>query len=128
VNGTEASRRAVEIGLTLARANHAQVTTLYVTRAGANGVTRRQRRSASRRNELAFLKDIGALADRYEVRARSTTRADVAPDEAILRESERGYDLVVLGANRRTGDTLFFGDTAAAVLDRSQTSKLFVAS
>ncbi|HEX3506094.1 MAG TPA: cation:proton antiporter [Xanthobacteraceae bacterium] len=128
VNGTEASRRAVEVGLTLARANHAQVTTLYVTRAGANGVARRQRRSASRRNELAFLKDIGALADRYEVKARSTTRADVAPDEAILRESERGYDLVVLGANRRTGDTLFFGDTAAAVLDRSQTSKLFVAS
>jgi nucleotide-binding universal stress UspA family protein len=127
VNGTEASRRAVEVGLTLARANHAQVTTLYVTRAGANGA-RRHRRRANRRNELAFLKDIGALADRYEVKARSATRADVAPDEAILREAERGYDLIVLGANRRTGDTLFFGDTAAAVLDRSQTSKLFVAS
>ena len=126
VNGTEVSRRAVEIGLTLARANDAQVTALYVTRANNGGG--RQRAQATRRNELAVLKDIGALADRYEVRVRSTTRANMAPDEAILRESKRGYDLIVLGVSRRPGDTLFFGNTAAAVLDRSETSNLFVAS
>ncbi len=126
VNGTEVSRRAMEIGLTLARANDAQVTALYVTRAGTNGG--RKRAQATRRNELAVLKDISALADRYEVRVRSTTRANMAPDEAILRESKRGYDLIVLGVSRRPGDTLFFGNTAAAVLDRSQTSNLFVAS
>ena len=124
VNGTEVSRRAMEVGLTLARANDAQVTALYVTRANGGG----KRAQSNRRNELAVLKDIGALADRYEVRMRSTTRANMTPDEAILRESKRGYDLIVLGVSRRPGDTLFFGNTAAAVLDRSETSNLFVAS
>jgi len=51
-----------------------------------------------------------------------------APAEAILQEAKRGYDLIVLGANRRPGDTLFFGNTAAAILDRSPIPKLFVAS
>ena len=69
-----------------------------------------------------------ALAERYDVPLRSTTRADMAPDEAILREAARGYDLVVLGVSRRPGDVLFFGNTAAAVLERSPTSNLFVAS
>ncbi len=39
VNGTEASRRAVEVGLTLARANRAKVTTLYVTRPSGRGLS-----------------------------------------------------------------------------------------
>jgi nucleotide-binding universal stress UspA family protein len=130
VNGTEVSRRAVEVGLTLARASNAHVTVLYVTRANASGGGRdgASRRRAIRRNETAVLKDIGSLADRYEVDVRSTTRANIAPDEAILRESKRGYDLVVLGVSRRPGETLYFGNTAAAVLDRSATSNLFVAT
>jgi len=77
---------------------------------------------------VAVLKEIAALAERYDVPLRSTTRADMAPDEAILREAGRGYDLVVLGVSRRPGDVLFFGNTAAAVLERSPTSNLFVAS
>jgi nucleotide-binding universal stress UspA family protein len=59
---------------------------------------------------------------------RSMTQAHMAPDEAILSESKRGYDLIVLGVSRRPGDSLFFGNTAAALLDRSETAKLFVAS
>ena len=66
------------------------------------------------------------LAERYDVPLRSTTRSDMAPDEAILREAGRGYDLVILGVSRRPGDVLFFGNTAAAVLERSSTSNLFV--
>ena len=68
------------------------------------------------------------MADRYEVNVHSTTRVNMAPEEAILREAKRGYDLIVLGVSRRPGDTLFFGNTAASVLDRSDTSNLFVAS
>ena len=75
-----------------------------------------------------MLEDVAALADRYGVDLRGTMRAKMAPDEAILREAKRGYDLIVLGVSRRPGDTLFFGNTAAAVLDRSDTSKIFVAS
>jgi Kef-type K+ transport system membrane component KefB/nucleotide-binding universal stress UspA family protein len=130
VNGTDVSRRAVEIGLTFARANNAQVTALYVTRANANGSSRKStsRMRATRRNQQAVLRDIGALADRYDVHVRSMTRKKIAVDEAILREAKRGYDLIVLGVSRRPGDTLFFGTTAAAVLDRSDISTLFVAS
>ena len=130
VNGSDVSRRATEIGLTLARASGAEVTALYVTRGAAsrgNGKSAARRR-ATRRSELAVLKDIAALADRYEVKVHSTTRVNVAPDEAILREAKRGYDLIVLGVSRRPGDTLYFGNTAAAVLDHSDASKLFVAS
>jgi Kef-type K+ transport system membrane component KefB/nucleotide-binding universal stress UspA family protein len=129
VTGTEVSRRGVEVGLILARAIDAQVTALYVTRANS-GASRHNpsRRLVMRRNELAVLKEIAALAERYDVPLRSTTRADMAPDEAILREAGRGYDLVVLGVSRRPGDVLFFGNTAAAVLERSPTSNLFVAS
>jgi nucleotide-binding universal stress UspA family protein len=130
VNGSEVSRRAVEVGLTLARSDDAEVTALYVTPGHPNGGRRKttSRRRATRRNELAVLKDIGALADRYEVDMRSMTQAHMAPDEAILNESKRGYDLIVLGVSRRPGDSLFFGNTAAALLDRSETAKLFVAS
>jgi nucleotide-binding universal stress UspA family protein len=129
VTGTEVSRRGVEVGLILARASDAQVTALYVTRANS-GASRQNpsRRLVMRRNELAVLKEVAALAERYDVPLRSTTRADIAPDEAILREAGRGYDLVVLGVSRRPGDVLFFGNTAAAVLERSPTSNLFIAS
>jgi Kef-type K+ transport system membrane component KefB/nucleotide-binding universal stress UspA family protein len=127
VNGTDVSRRAVEVALALARADDARVTALYVTRANANGAGRK-RPQANRRSELAVLEDISALADRYEVHLRSTTRVNMAPDEAILQEAKRGYDLIVLGVSRRPGDALFFGNTAAAILDRSETSNLFVAS
>src|SRR5580658_3719232 len=130
VNGTEVSRRAAEIGLTLARANDAQVTAFFVTRANGGGgrANSATRKRAMRRNERAILKDIGALGDRFDVEVRSTTLTNLAPGEAIVREAKRGYDLVVLGVSRRPGETLFFGDTAAAVLERSDTSNLFVAS
>jgi nucleotide-binding universal stress UspA family protein len=68
------------------------------------------------------------VAKRFEVDMRSTTLSNLAPEEAILKESERGYDLIVLGVSRRSGETLFFGNTAASVLDRSNISNLFVAS
>ena len=72
VNGTEVSRRAAEIGLTLARASDAQVTALFVTRAGGGGkANSAARKRATRRNERAILKDIGALGDRYDVDVRS---------------------------------------------------------
>lgn len=126
VNGTEVSRHAAEVAFSLARASHAQVTALYATRPAA--IVGRQQSSGARRSDEAVLDDIATLADRYDVDVRCNIREDASPIEAILDEAKRGYDLIVLGANRRPGDTLFFGNTAAALLDRSDTSKLFVAS
>ncbi len=130
VNGTEVSRRAAEVALTLARANDAHVTALFVSRRASSGNRRKAglRKQATRRNEQAVLKDIATLAERYDVTVRNTTVASASPDEAILREAERGYDLIVLGVSRRPGDTLYFGNTASSILDHSNTSNLFVAS
>ena len=121
VNGTEQSRRGAEVAVVLARVSQARLTVLYVTQAGA--------KKRSRQYEEAILKDIVALAETYNVDARSEVRADVASDEAILKEAARGrHNLVVIGVGRRPGDKLFFGDTAAALLEKSDGSLLFVAS
>ena len=130
INGSEVSRRAAEVALTLARASDAHVTTLFVTRNAAAGNRRKAglRRQAARRNEGAVLKDIASLAERYGVTIRNTTVSNASPDEAILREAKRGYSLIVLGVSRRPGDILYFGNTASSILDHSNTSNLFVAS
>jgi nucleotide-binding universal stress UspA family protein len=130
VNGTEVSRRAVEIALVIARSNDARVTALYVPSGTRNPEGRRRRRgSASHRNEEAVLKEVTDLADRYGSTVQTAMRVDVPADDAILKEGRHGkYDLVILGVTRRPGKTLHFGNTAAAVLERSDLSILFVAS
>jgi K+:H+ antiporter len=128
VNGTEPSRRAAEVAITLARATKAPVTVLYVAvrTATRQGMRRGIR---TRRHEEAILKDIVAIADGYNMSIRTAVLAERAADEAILSELERrNHNLVVMGVGRRPGDKLFFGDTAAALLEKSKSSLLFVAS
>ena len=128
VNGTEPSRRAAEVAITLARATKAPVTVLYVA---VRTATRRGMRRGirTRRHEEAILKDIVAIADGYNMSIRTSVVAERAADEAILSELERrNHNLVVMGVGRRPGDKLFFGDTASALLEKSDRSLLFVAS
>jgi Kef-type K+ transport system membrane component KefB/nucleotide-binding universal stress UspA family protein len=120
VNGTDVSRRAAEVAIVLARASKAPLTALYVTPGG---------KKSARQYEEAILKDIVALAESYQVTLRTAVRSDVAPEEAIVKEStRRKRNFVVMGVGRRPGEKLFFGDTAAALLENSQASLLFVAS
>jgi nucleotide-binding universal stress UspA family protein len=131
VNGTDVSRRAAETGFALARSAGSRVSALYVAsgRADGTGRTRIRRGVDTRRAEEAVLRDIAELAERYDASVRTALRVNAAVEEAILREAERGrYDLVVLGVTRRPGDTLFFGNMAAALLERCDTAILFVAS
>ena len=128
VNGTEPSRRAAEVALTMARATKAPVTVLYVA---VRTATRRGMRRGirTRRHEEAILKDIVAIADGYNMSIRTAVVTERAADEAILGEVERrNHNLVVMGVGRRPGEKLFFGDTAAALLEKSNRSLLFVAS
>jgi Kef-type K+ transport system membrane component KefB/nucleotide-binding universal stress UspA family protein len=128
VNGTEPSRRAAEVALTMARATKAPVTVLYVA---VRTATRRGMRRGirTRRHEEAILKDIVAIADGYNMSIRTAVVAERAADEAILSELERrNHNLVVMGVGRRPGERLFFGDTASALLEKSKRSLLFVAS
>lgn len=120
INGTEYSRRAAEVAIAIARASHAPLTVLYV----APGSRKR-----SRRYEEAILKDITTLAESYDLDLRTAVRANLAAEDAIIKElSRKQYNLVVVGAGRRPGDKLFFGETAAALLEKSGRSLLFVAS
>jgi Kef-type K+ transport system membrane component KefB/nucleotide-binding universal stress UspA family protein len=131
VNGTDVSRRAAEVAFALARAGGSRVSALYVASGRSDGERRGRIRGGAglRRNEEAVLKDIAELADRYDARIRTALRFDVAPEDAIVKAAERGgYDLIVVGVNRRPGETLFFGNIAAAVLERSHNAIVFVAS
>jgi Kef-type K+ transport system membrane component KefB/nucleotide-binding universal stress UspA family protein len=127
VNGTEPSRRAAEVAITMARATRASLIVLYVSvRTGA----RSNRRSVSdRRHEEAILKDIVAIADGYNVSIRTAVLTDDTADGSILNEAtRRKNNLIVMGVGRRPGERLFFGDTAAALLQDSECSLLFVAT
>jgi len=120
VNGTEYSRRAAEVAIAIARASRAPVAALYVAPRG---------RKRSRRYEEAILKDISRFAETYDTDIRTAVRAHIAAEEAILKELvRRQYNLVVIGAGRRPGEKLFFGDTASALLEKSGRSLLFIAS
>ena len=128
VNGTDISRRAAEVALAIAHACNCPVAALYVAH-GATDSPGKRRGFRARQQEQAIMKDFVEMADRYDVKAKTAVRADQAPDKAILAELEEAkHDLIIMGAGRRPGDKLFFGDTAAAVLEKSPASILFVAT
>jgi Kef-type K+ transport system membrane component KefB/nucleotide-binding universal stress UspA family protein len=131
VRGNKVSRRAAEVALALVPAGTSAVTALYVMgKVGLDTAQRRLKRSTtSRRHEKAILKDIVELANRYDRPIRTALRLDVAPEDAILRQARLGrYDLIVMGVGRPAGETLYFGKIAAAVLENSQHSILYVSS
>jgi Kef-type K+ transport system membrane component KefB/nucleotide-binding universal stress UspA family protein len=119
VNGTEPSRRGAEIAFAVSPAGATRLTALYVAqRTEVANEGRRNR--ARRRNERALLGDVTALANRYGHESICTAvQTNEAPDAAILKEARRiGADLIVIGAERRTGNSLYFGQTVANVLAR----------
>jgi nucleotide-binding universal stress UspA family protein len=124
VNGTETARRAADVALAIARPQRARVRALYVSpRARGAG----SRASLSHRREEAALKDIADLAERYGVAIETAMRAQGAPADAITREAAKGATLVVMGVSQRSGDELFFGETAATVLTACTTPLVLVA-
>ena len=129
VTGTETTRRAAEVAITIARVVNAPVTALYVSNVRSSPRRQYNQRMRALPHEQAILRNIVELADQYDVEIKTTMRAGVAPEDAILTEVKRDkHDLIVLGVNRRTGEQLFFGDTARAVLDKAPASILFLAT
>jgi len=107
----------------MARAARAPVTVLYVA-PPANGGRKRSRGMAD-----ALLKDIVALGESYDIDAKTAVRTEHTADEAVLKEVEkRKHNLIVMGVERRPGEKLFFGETATAVLEKSDRSIVFVVS
>ncbi len=127
VNGTEVSRRGAEVAITIARATKAPLTVLYVAVRAAKRGSKRQTRN--RKHEEAILKDIVAIADGYNMSIDTAVVAENAADKAILQEAKRRKNnLVVMGVGHRPGEKLFFGDTAASLLQECDSSLLFIAS
>lgn len=118
VNGTEPSRRGAEIAFALSRASASQITALHVAQRVAGTSDRPPRGRSKRKSNTALMEDITALAARYGHRdIRTSVRMTDAPDEAIVTEARRiGADLIVIGAGRRTGETLNLGQSVASVL------------
>ena len=126
VNGTEPSRRAAEVAITIARATKAPLTVLYVA---ARGSAKSRRGVRTRQQEEAILKDVVAIADGYNMSVRTAVLTDTAADKAILGEVERRRcNLIVMGVGRRPGEKLFFGETASSLLEDAKCSLLFLAS
>jgi nucleotide-binding universal stress UspA family protein len=130
INGSELSRNAAEVAITMARATKAPLTALYVAaRLDGNGKKRKRRGTRARAQEDAILKSIVDMADNYNTDIKTSVRANEPPDEAILKEAvRRKHNLIVLGVERLPGDKLFFGNTAAALLDKAKCSILLVAT
>ena len=131
VRGNKVSRRAAEVALAIAKMSNSAMTALYVLgTVGLGGAQRRLRRPTTTHHyEEAVLKDIVELADREGRSIRTALRLDVSPEDAILRQARLGhYNLIVLGVGRPAGEALFFGKIAAAILENSDCSILFVSS
>jgi len=131
VRGNQMSRRAAEVALALAQTSDSPLTALYVlSKVGLGSAQRRLKGpTPTGHYEEAVLKDIVKLADRYHRSIRTALRLDIAPEDAILRQARLGgYNLIVMGVGRPSGETLFFGKVAAAVLENSECSILFVSS
>jgi K+:H+ antiporter len=128
ITGTEVSLHATEVGIAIARANAAPIKALYIsTGEAARRARRLGTRGQPRQRAEAILKEAVEIADRYGVPMRTAVKRSTAIADTILREAAATrHTLIVMGVNRRPGDTLFFGDVAAAILERSSRSILFV--
>ena len=131
VRGNKVSHRATEVALAIAKMSNSPMTALYVLgTVGLSAAQRRLRRlTRTHHYEEAVLRDIVELADREGRSIRTALRLDVCPEDAILRQARRGHhNLIVLGVGRPAGETFFFGEVAAAILENSECSILFVSS
>jgi Kef-type K+ transport system membrane component KefB/nucleotide-binding universal stress UspA family protein len=127
INGSEVSRRGAEVAIALAKAAKAPIMALSVATAGAG--TARQRLSTAQRDDAEILKEITTLAKHYKMKIETGVRTDTTAEDAIMRQARRGgHNLIVLGVSRRPGEKLSFGPVAAALLESSERSILFVSS
>jgi nucleotide-binding universal stress UspA family protein len=76
VTGTEVSGRAAEVAIAIGRTGNCPITVLYVSnQKGGRGRSRLR----SRHQEETILKEIVAIADRYDYEIATTMQAGVAP-------------------------------------------------
>ena len=124
ITGTNVSRRAAELAFSLSKKGN--VMTLYVGQARRGKAANRR---DDRRQAQEILKDIVELASPYGLKIETRIVSGATPANAILAEARKGgYDLIVMGVNRRPGEKLFFGNTAATILAKPPSSILLLST
>jgi nucleotide-binding universal stress UspA family protein len=129
--GTDYSRLAAEVAIAIARASKCPVTALNVFRRPGPFDLLRARSEHYLRTGRAVVRHIQELGDREGVEVHPLAIAGRDQDATMLRQIKKGnYDLVVIGVKSRPveGEGLFFGQSSAALLERSPCSLLVVRS
>ena len=118
VNGTEMSRRGAELGFALIPPRSSTIRALHIPERAATDEEDGRRRDRWK-TERAILDDVTELGHRYGFEVKASVRRHMSIADAILREATGSQaDLVVIGAHRRVGKTLFLGKTVATLLER----------
>ncbi|VVD70490.1 cation:proton antiporter domain-containing protein [Pandoraea anhela] len=132
VSGTDDSRHAAELAITLARAADAPVTALHVCARVAPGMLHRQWRAQVLRPdaaEAAMLDNLRSLAERNGVTLRTRLLAGGEIDEAVLHQIHHGkHNLLVLGVQPRFGDRLNFGAVSHRLLEARHCSVIVLSA
>ncbi len=126
--GTDYSRRAAEIAISIAKACGCGVTAMHVSPPPEEiGLLRRPRESFNMGR--ALVKDVQSLGKREGVEVKAVVKVRRTPEAAILRQIKRGrHNLVVLGVKVRPGNKLFFGHSATVLLEQTPCPLLVVNS
>ncbi|UVA77731.1 cation:proton antiporter domain-containing protein [Pandoraea commovens] len=132
VSGTDYSRHAAELAITLARAAKASVTALHVSARVAPGMLHRRWRPRVLRPdaaEAAMLENLHSLAKRNGVKLRTRLLAGGKVDDAILHQIHHGkHNLLVLGVQPRFGDRLNFGAVSHRLLEERRCSVIVLSA
>ena len=126
--GTDYSRLAAEVAIAIAKGCGCGVTALNVSPPPDEALFARARR-AHLKPGRAVLKDIRALGKREGVSVRALAEVRRTAEPAIRSQIRKGkHNLLVLGANVRPGEGLFFGHSIVALLQKTNCSLLIVSS
>ncbi|MFJ2993627.1 cation:proton antiporter [Pandoraea sp. NPDC087047] len=132
VSGTDYSRHAAELAITLARAANAPVTALHVSARVAPGMLHRRWRPRVLRPdaaEAAMMENLQALAERNGVALRTRLLAGGKVDDAVLHQIHHGkHNLLVLGVQPRFGDRLNFGAISHRLLEDRRCSVIVLSA
>jgi Kef-type K+ transport system membrane component KefB/nucleotide-binding universal stress UspA family protein len=129
--GTDYSRLAAEIAIAIGRASGSTVTALNVSRVPGSFDLFRSRSHHHLNTARAAVRDIQELGHREGVTVQPLAVTGRNQDATILSQIKKGnYDLIVIGVKTRPheGEGLFFGESAAALLEGSPCSLLVIRS
>ncbi|MBS0540417.1 MAG: cation:proton antiporter, partial [Proteobacteria bacterium] len=123
--GTQDTRLATEVAISLAAATKGNVTALHVFDPQIDTAILRGR---GRRAGMSVLVDVHRAGKRGGVPVKGLTATNIRPESEIRRAVRGGnFDLIVLGTSLRHGETKFLGPRTAGLLRAVRTPILLLA-